>query len=150
MKTLIVLFGATLLSASSIYAADCPNFAGTYQLASDPSSLTLTLTQDQCNTVTFNYVYANGENLGKTYPMDNVRRQTYEDKNVIVYETSGVKDNALENLVEDFEKATAQTSTAVSTTTIDDKGNLDNKDNYYDPTGKLTQSQDIYFVRVAK
>jgi hypothetical protein len=82
--------------------------------------------------------------------MDNVRRQTYEDKNLIVYETSGVKDNALVNLVEDFEKATSQTSTAVSSTTIDDKGNLDTKDNYYDPTGKLTQSQDVYFVRVAK
>jgi hypothetical protein len=150
MKTFILLISATLLSASSIYAADCPSFAGTFQLASDPSSLTLTLTQDKCDSVTFSYVYANGETLGKTYPMDNVRRQTYEDKNVIVYETSGVKDNALENLVEDFDKASQQTSTAVSSTTIDDKGNLDNKDNYYDPTGKLTQSQDIYFVRVAK
>jgi hypothetical protein len=152
MKNSIIASIVLLLVSSSVaLASDCPNFAGVYQLASDPSELTLTLTQDKCNTVTFSYVYsATGESIGKVYPLDNVRRQTYEDKDLIVYETSGIKDGALFNLVEDFDKASAKTSTATSSTTVDAKGNLDNKDVYYDVNGQVTQNQDNYFTRVAK
>jgi hypothetical protein len=152
MKKLITTAIAALLftSSSAVFAADCPDFTGTFQLSTD-STVTLTLTQDQCNTVTFSYFYSsNGETLGKVYPLDNVRRQTFEDKDLIVYETSGVKDEALVNLVEDFDKASATTTTATSASTIDSKGNLDNKDVYYDVNGKVTESQDNYFVRVAQ
>jgi hypothetical protein len=151
-NTVIVsILSAALLSASSVFAADCPDFTGTFQLASDPTEVTLTVTQDKCDSVTFSYLYpANGEQLGKTYPLDNVRRETYEDQTIIVYETSGIQNNALVNLVEDYDKASATTATATSSMTIDSSGNLNSVDDSYDATGKLVQSQDNYFTRVAK
>ncbi len=147
MKNLIVAV-AFFASTGAYASAGCPNFAGKYQLQDPTTQVTLTVTQTACTSVETDYLEPNGEILGKVYPLDNVRRQTYQDATLIVYETSGMNGNALQNLVEDFYSANNETVTAVSQFYLDANNNLVATDQYYDQNGKLYQSDSHQYNRV--
>ena len=147
MKNLIL--AAAIFASTGAYAsAGCPNFVGKFQLQDSTQPVVLNATQVGCTSVELDYTEPNGEILGKVYPLDNVRRQTYQDATMIMYETSGMNGNALQNLVEEFYIATNETITAVSQFYLDANNNLIATDQYYDQNGKLYHSESNQYNRV--
>jgi len=137
-----------LLFSSSAFAKSCAKFSGVFQLIDNPSELTLTITQDKCKSVTFSYDYSgNGETLGKTYPTNGKRTQTYEDKDLVVFETAGMQGDELSNIVEDIEKDTGKTLKAVSHFTIDPTGKLTSEVDYYNYDGQIYKTTTDGFER---
>jgi hypothetical protein len=136
-----ILTALTCLLSSSAFASTCTDFSGAYQYAPNPTELTLTVTQDACKSVTFNYLYpGNGETMARTFVTNGKRRMTNEDQNQIIYETAKMVGSQMTNLVEFYEKATNQTTTATSTFDLDANDDLNSIDVYYDVTGKQTST----------
>jgi hypothetical protein len=136
------------VASSAAFADGCPNFNGTYQLELNPNELTLTVTQQDCKSVEFDYTFtSNGQTIGKTYPLDGQRRQTYEDKDVIVYETAGFTGDELMNVVEDDYKATGKTIKAVAHFQLNASGELINENDSYDENDQIAKKQTQVFKR---
>jgi hypothetical protein len=132
------IFFITLLLSSAQAKASCLNFAGTYEFVGPPPTTTLTVIQNKCTSIEFDYQTGpDGQVLGKVYPLNNIRRQTSASTTVDVYETSGMQGSALQNLVEFYYLANKETITAVSQFYFDVNHNLMNTENDYDQNGKL-------------
>jgi hypothetical protein len=139
MKHFILI--TTLLFASVEAYATCINFAGTYEFVGPAPTTTLTVIQNKCTSVEFDYQTGpDGQVLGKVYPLNNVRRQTSANSTVDVYETSGMQGSTLQNLVEFYYLANQKTITSVSQFYFDANHNLFNTENDYDENGKLYHS----------
>ncbi len=148
MKKLSFL-SVALLYASPLLAQACPDFSGSFH-SSDPAvKMGLVTTQNKCRSIDFVYHdLASGQAFGKTYRMDNKRYQTYEDQNLIVYETAGVQGTDLVNIVEDIEKASGTVHKAVSHFRIDPAGDMVGEDFYYDTNGNIFKTVQHTYQRV--
>ena len=138
---------AIVFSTSAAFAS-CPNFNGNFKYVSETTKMKLVAKQTKCKSLDFTYNYANGQVLGKIYALDGVRRNTFENNELVVYESAAFVDGYIRATVEDYYKATKITKSALVYYRIDDKGDLVSQVDYINEHGTITKTTLAQFTRI--